>query len=258
MKENAEELHARRVLEAHAFKVDRISREPGARRADYRIRAGVEETILEVTDKKETQFILDLHAEAATNRLATADREVMYWNGIDRVIKEKTEQLRQTPGQPDAFRVLWLSALHGDGDFIMNVGTRTAYGLQDLLVQTSREMPYAKPCFYYNRNTFYAVPELDGIILVNQTGGQLCINGFSPRCNLFRGTALARVFPPNTVLDPEVWERDGRAFILDGEMDRTDPKAKWRRIFEKYGAKTTAFNMSQFVGLVSIPEDARD
>jgi hypothetical protein len=252
MRENPEELHARRTLEAHSFDVERIPEEAGVRRADYRVKSGSEETILEVTDKKETQFVLDLHAEATAKGLATADREVDYWNGIDKVIKGKADQLRQTPGPATVFRVLWLSALHEDGDFIVDVTRRTAYGLHDVLVHGDREIPYSKPCFYYNRNTFYAVPDLDGIILVNRTGGQLCLNAFSPKRQSFRASALANMFPPKTILDPELWEEQDRAFVLDGDVDRTDQKAKWRRIYEKYGAKTTAFKRSQFLGFVSI------
>ena len=100
-RENVEERRARCMLQNDGFQVERIREEPNERRADYRVTSGAEETIVEVTGKEETHFLLGLLARARVAGFAGRGREVRHWNAMDKVLKRKAAQLQQTPGSAE-------------------------------------------------------------------------------------------------------------------------------------------------------------
>ena len=183
MKENAEELNARELLESADFIVARIPESPDGRRADYRATKGKDCFLVEVTDKKETEFFFELRQKSAKEGVATASRPVKRENTIDRIVRDKAQQLAETPSDSDCLRILWISTLHGDGDFVANTIRRTLYGLQDLLIIEDGKQPESRPCFYYEHNAFIRVPELDAVVISTGEGGCLCINEFSPNAD---------------------------------------------------------------------------
>lgn len=252
MKENLEEQYARMVLEAHKFEVERIPEKPNTRRADFRVRKGDDEFLLEVTNKRQTEFHFELLSSAAQKGISTATRKIEYWNRLAAIFRDKADQLNQTPTVPTAFRVLWFSALHNDHKFVLECAKIVAYGLrQRLVVKNLNTMPYATPCFFYDRSTFYTTPCLDAIVLADAEGGRLCINPFSEKREAFRRSALAEMFPDKAKVDAEIWERQGHALILDGSFDYADDRSKWQRLYDKYGVRTSDFTEHQFVSFVS-------
>jgi hypothetical protein len=255
MKENDEEKHVRQTLEYHGFDVERVGEDVVDRRADYEFRKNGDHYILEVTAKKETQFVLDLIREAGRCGVATGDRKIDYWNRADALVKDKVRQLVSTPGRADSFRVLWLCALHHDGVSVTDLVRRTVYGIRYLGIFRQGNPLGFRDCFYYNYNSFFSVPELDGLVLENTKGYLLCINEFSPRVERFRLCALARVFRekcPESIYDPVALDKEGRALRIEGNVNRHDDKAKWKYLLDKYGLQTCPSFESEFVGFAIV------
>jgi hypothetical protein len=255
MKENDEEKYVRQTLEAHGFDVERVGEDGVERRADYEFRKSADHYILEVTAKKETQFVLDLLREAGRCGLATSDRKIDYWNRADALVKDKVRQLVSTPGRAESFRVLWLCALHHDGVSVTDLVRRTVYGLCDLIGHTRERTFISRPCFYYDFNTFFSVPDWDGLVLENPKGCLLCINEFSPRVQHFRLCELARVFReecPQSIYDPVALDKEGHALRIEGNVNRRDHHAKWKYLLDKYGLQTCPSIESEFVGFAIV------
>lgn len=257
--ENREERYAREVLEFQGFTVERVSVEPGKRRADFRARRGVEEFVVEVTDKKETEFLRSTYEKARLGGMHVDSRQISPRNTVDGIIRDKAVQLEQTPASDGAFRVLWLSALNEDDHFLIEEARMTVYGLADLYVSPPDVASSVRPCFYYHHSTFHAVPGIDGMVLVSRDGGHLCINPFSPRAELFRRSELAAVFPEASMIDPLRCEMEGSALVLDGHVNRKDVAAKQEYLQRKYGLRTSEFKWHEIVGVARIsPEDLDD
>jgi hypothetical protein len=251
MNENSEEKYARNILEAHNFKVIRLSNEP-SRCADYSVQKGLEKYLVEVTDKKETEFIQKLRCKAEAEGIASDSRVLKQWNRIDAIVRNKKDQLKATPDRGNAFLIIWLSALHHDSHFVLNSVLHNIYGLQDLFVFSSFEAITSKPCFYYHKYySFYQEEDIDAVILAGPQGGRLCVNEFSRRASLFRKSELYPMFPEKSRYDPLTMEYEQRSFRIIRDQNRRDEKTQWSYLFETYGVKTTKSTAHQFVGYVS-------
>jgi len=249
--DNQAERLAKQFFQVHGYTVHRIARDQEARRADFLAERGSEQVLLEVTEKEATGDFVELQSEARDRGLATLSRPIRPWNRIDGLLRDKAKQLEETPSNGSVLRVVWFSASHGDAEYVLDATLRTAFGLRNLFVFTASGGQYPKPCFYYEHSTFFRTRSIDGLILESCGGAILCINSYSPMAAELSRATLSGVFPPGTVIDPLALEAQGRAFVLDAPIDRSDPRAKWQAIVEKYGVKTAATIDSQFVGLVT-------
>jgi len=96
MTENQAEQYARRVFEAHEFRVDRLEPPDGRRCADFLVTKESESFLLEVTDKSESDFLSKLLLKAKDEGIASESREPSFSNRIDGILRDKEKQLLQT------------------------------------------------------------------------------------------------------------------------------------------------------------------
>ena len=89
--------------------------------------------------------------------------------------------------------------------------------------------------FFFGLNDFYRFRDvLDGAILSVETSCQLCINSLSLQAEKFRESGFVRAFA-NGLCDPTVLEKQGKAYIVDGDVDRRDKRKALGYISGKYG-----------------------
>ena len=80
----------------------------------------------------------------------------------------------------------------------------------------------------------------------------LLLNLLSPRYEQMKDSSLTKKFD-TAVIDPIKLEKEGRAFIVTGDLDRTDKK-QFLSIFEKYQSENIAeISMTYLSGTFVIP-----
>lgn len=257
MRDEFSKLHARICLSGNGFSVEDILRVPGERRADLRVRWQDEEYVIEAKGKTETVTWRTLVSEARAHGLATIGREVKQVNAVSALIRNAYKQLLATPAGDRAFRILWLVAAHPDSSFVLSSVEKRLYGLENLVaIRSSREPPETRVCYYYSHSDFLRFPRLDAAILSTREVGHICINSFSPRRDQLRLSRLYEILAQSgAVQDPEIEEKRGHAFLIDGLINRSPRGEQWNFLRKKYGYKTCVAGDSYFNGLVSIELD---
>jgi hypothetical protein len=250
-------LHAKICLAGNGFAVEDVPRFPGERRADLIVRWRDEEYVVEAKGKAETAAWRDLLSEAQAYGVATIEREVKQVNAISALIRTAYKQLLATPADNRAFRILWLVADHPDSSFVLTLVEKRLYGLEDLVaISSARRPPETRRCYYYSHSDFLRFPGLDAAILSTREAGRMCINSFSPRRDQLRMSRLYEILPQRgAVQDPEIEEKRGQAFLIDGRISQSRTGERWNFLQKKYGYKTCVVNDSYFNGLVSIDLD---
>ena len=250
-------LHAKICLAGNGFAVEDVPQVPGERRADLRVRWNNEEYVIEAKGKTETDTWRALLSEARANGVATIGREVKQVNAISALIRNAHKQLLATPADNQAFRILWLVAPHADSNFVLASVEKRLYGLENLVaVRSPRRPPETRLCYYYCHSDFLRFPGLDAAILSTQEAGHMCINSFSPLRGQLRMSRLYEILAQSgAVRDPEIEEKRGHAFLIEGWVNRSSTYEQWNFLRKKYGYKTCVMADSYFNGLVSIDLD---
>ncbi len=253
MNENHAENYARKMLEAHGFLVKRLEQPEVGRSADYLVESSGESFLIEVTDKKETDFLEKLLLEVKGKGVATGSREQALSNRIDGILRDKEDQLGKTLVYSSLPKVLWMSALNKDSRYILDLVKKTIYGIQTIAVHDSSGEFSFNECFYINYSSFYKYKGIDALVLASYEGVRLCLNEFSNKYNIIRASKLAEMFPEKDRVDPRSLEETGRAFCIRSDISRKDSKSIWKYLFKEYGVRTSKALSSNFVGYLSVP-----
>lgn len=183
-------------------------------------------------------------------------RRTAPWSAISTRIREACEQLQATPSGPSAFRILWVVALHSDDEFVIDCIEKRLFGVEDLTaVRSVQAGVRIVPCYYYSHSEFARVPILDAAILSKRRASLLCVNSFSPRRDSLRRTRLCSLAGGHrAVVDPEMLEQTGEAFLIDRPIDRANG-GQWQFLRDKYGYGTARMLEGRFEALLSVPRD---
>lgn len=252
MDQNSE--HARCCLEAAGFQAIYID-ESDEERADLLVSDDTAQYVLEVKGKEVPDEFRTMVAESDEKGIASISRRISYKNRLDGIIRKAHSQLVTTPYPTSTFRVLWISCLLGDADFIHEQFEFTLFGKEELVVlpKDFQGTPSVLTCFYYNNSSFYRYKGLDAVILSGPKGGHLCINEFSNRSSSFRLSKMYGYFPETAIIDPWRLEQAGKALAIRTTIDRSDSQAKWKYIFDTYGYMLAPTQIHSFTGLISVP-----
>lgn len=259
--------HARHFFSTNGFAVHDIptAGELGQKRADLRVTAGAEEYTVEAKEREPHRDWQVAAQKADLDGFASISRDIRPWWLLGKRIAEAREQLVATPASPDAFRVLWVVALHGDAQFVTSCYEKQLLGRRLLMAfrpeyfaDRMTDAVEAWQCLYFDDNDFERYPELDAAMLCTPAGGQLLVNHFSPNRERFRSSRLYSIVDQyGAVLDAEVLVRNRRALMID--TDFRGPRgqgAQQTYLEEKYGLLVSVAQESQFHGVaVFTPPD---
>lgn len=249
-------VHAMSFLRESGFHFAEIKVVPGEKRADLRATWSDEEYVIEAKMRHEHQSWRDLLEAAGRHGAATTSRPVDPWNAISSMIRDAHEQLLATPAGRDAFRILWITALHDDDTFVLDCVEKRLFGLELLSVVKSMSLeqrPTAKLCYFHGPSDFRRFRTLDAAVLATRTGAWLCVNTFSAKRTHLRSGQLYQQFERHqAVRDPEILERADRVFVM-GDDYCPDPTGRqgWAYIRKKYGVLTSKMFESNFRAIVS-------
>ncbi len=231
--------HIRRWFTDNGFEVADIpcSRESGKQTPDFHLAKGAEEYVVELKIKGDDEEELARDsAVLAAGQILERSVPLSPRNTLDGVIEYGHKQMLEFDPQLRCFHVLWI---HCDGRDAHRLEERfrlTLFGQQRLVSLQGTHVLHA---FYFHNSSFWRFRDaLDGAILSFSNGGnlsaKLCVNTVSTRVDAFRASALFALHRDGRC-DPEAFKRDGDAFIVDGNVDRTHEAAVLAFLRAKYG-----------------------
>ena len=238
------------------FTVSRISRSDEEPRPDFIVSKDHEVYIIEERSKEIPHLFDVAEKQAKKCGIGSASERLMPSNTLSGIVQKKKVQLAHKESA-DAFRILWFSCMHSGAEHIFELMKHTLYGLASVSAWSDTAPDLLKvsvPCYYYYRSTFFRCPWLDATVLWSGKLWAFCVNEFGEHVEALRKCGLYRLFIKTGGLqDPQVLEKEGRAFVIRGDVDRTDEHAKWDYLLKEYGFRTSVVLESAFAGMISVP-----
>jgi len=204
--------------------------------------------VIEAKGKAEQQDFLAHQARVRESGSSILTREVKPWNAVSSMIKTAAGQLGATPAPLHAVRLLWVSCLHRDWEFVLEATRRRLFGqaLLSRFAQVADDLPEMldpQECFYYSPADFVRFHVIDGAILAGPKGFSLLVNEFGQRAVRLRATRLHReMLQHGAVVDPLVLERAGQAMAIRKSIPVRDHRARWQYLLDTYGVLTSAMH----------------
>ena len=250
MKKDTEKETVIKILQEFGFDIVEIPEEPQkGRRADVRATKDKQSFLIEVKSREDhPKFMSDLK-KAKNFEIIEYNKELRRSNTFGKIIREGAEQLNETPDEIGSFKCIWFRAVESLIPDAFEFMKATLYGTKHLLVRDqSNHFSHAK-CYYFEPSEFFKLRSLEGVILDNGRGAELCLNTFSYRLDEFRRTALYCLFKrKRALIDPHKLEKQGMILIADEDVPRVDKEALIRSIQKKYGLYVRQLDMKVLGG----------
>jgi len=158
--------------------------------------------------------------------------EITHQKTIAKRIRKASKQLDATDLDVD-FRIVWLLALGEKQDTKLKQFEMTLYGSVNLF-DLSDGTNQMKSCFYFGESSFYRYRDiLDGAMVSTLDKGRFCINNHSPNYAALKNSDVIGAFGEG-ILDPVELEKEGRAYIADSEVDRSNKADVLSSVQKKY------------------------
>lgn len=219
--------------------------------ADFLISKGSEHYLLELKTKfpsldniKERENALASQGVHVIQEIATRK------NRLSGIIKKATDQLGTHEIPDDFFRMVWLIASGHLAEAQVKQFEATLYGSTTILDKTNERSGI---CFFFRNSDFYRFREiLDAAIVSTESDATLLLNPFSSHFERLKTAALVNHF--NGGIDPIELEMAGKAFIVDGDIDRNDTEAVLHFLKTKYHSQILVnVDMTYLSGTLVIP-----
>ncbi len=239
------EQRARQVLSAMGCRVEKIP-ESDEKRADLRATDNDSTYLIEVKQRLDDPQLFRGHAQRMARGEVVARRApTAHNNATSKILKHGRAQLEATPGPSDAFRLIWLHAGGIDRDLRWKQAFSTFYGRVHLLAKDPPGQNVIQ-CYYFDYSAARSMRSLDGMVLSDDRGLQLCLNEFSSRIDRFCGTALYRRFAKdNSVVDPRKLAANGDILVCRSETPRKSDEDVLKALHEQTGVLYTVIRFSQ-------------
>ncbi|MBE7366209.1 hypothetical protein [Ramlibacter pallidus] len=161
-------------------------------------------------------------------------------NRLSGIVRKAVGQLSSTSAdvQHD-LRVLWFTGTGFDGEAKHYQLMSTLYGSTRVFELNGDG--HHRTCYFFRNSDFYRFRNvLDGAYVTYLNGNtltvKLCLNPYSSKWKSLRDSPFAARLK-NGLIDPFGEEGEGAAYVIDGEVDRSNPGAVIRYLEEKYGLK---------------------
>ncbi len=212
------------ILRSEGFEVESIPEKKDKKTPDLLARSDTENFLIEIKTKGDDLGELSvIKAELEKGRKVVHSKSGGPNNTLAGILRDGTRQL-STFSNKDAFNLLWVHLEGAESLLQFDQTINTLYGITDIVSSANSQTREKRICFYFYDSTFFRFPTLDGTVVsvrrnLSSVDIQLCINTYSPNKESFRKSKLVEVFKDG-VLDPEVLESAGKAYIADCDIDR--------------------------------------
>lgn len=241
------------LLRAAGLRAAPIPRAYG-RTCDLHAEDGDQHYLVEVKSVHDDEEVsAELRHSGSYDGYRAIGRSAALFRRIERAIK----QIRDSAG--GAHDDLWLVALVAHGPLwtraIFHQIIATLYGM-GTVVDLGPPLGRARKCLYLRESAFHKHRlDLDGVVILGDSGVGFCLNDHSQRAQRVRLSRLGRFFSEHNLLhDAARLEREGRFLIVDCETDRSEEHAVLRSLGSKHGFKRpVALRSYAFLGAFSVP-----
>ena len=239
---NRSEQLVKEFLESLDLTVDALEPVRDRKTADFLATDSVDMSyLIEVESQSDDlSYWEDLEEMGQVNRTD----QVMRTNVASRVVRHATKQLRETDEPEHSFNLLAIVPATDDAGTQASEFQSTLYGIMLLVDAESGDEHQTKKCFYFDYNEFYEMKDIEGALLFDDSGCQLCINTFAEKINAFRSSALYQRFEKEGgILDPDALEASGEAYIADIDLPRSESDKLLDYVTEKYSLNSRPIPM---------------
>ena len=218
--------------------------ESDAKRADIEVNDGINQYIIEVKEKLDTGSQLTVLSGVYPN----SDRQITHEphapsNRLDGILKHGRKQLAATPAKKDALRLIFLFFTGPNADMFVRRSLYTFYGIQDVVPASGKDPGIN--CVYFHNSFSFSSPNVDGLLLREDEGLQLCLNEFSPRCGVLRQSKLAQKMG-TAVYDPVKFNDDHGKIVLRSTISRTNQSDILDELKRIFGVRYRAITLHRY------------
>jgi hypothetical protein len=164
-------------------------------------------------------------------QIHSIQESITYKNRLHGIIKKAVGQIDEHKDKIP-FRIIWLLSTDYLAEARMLQFKSTIYGLA-YVVDMSKERP--GDCYFFYNSDFYRYrSKLDSaIISTDMTNPILLLNPLSAHYENLKGTSLIKHFD-SALIDPYDFDLQGKAFLVEGDVDRSNKEAVLQYLREKY------------------------
>ena len=236
--------HAFDILTALGCEVDDIPTSSNGRRADLRATVDSASYVVEVRQKNDNFDLLAEHSDRmAAGEVVSRSESTGYNNRFAAILKDKNDQILQTPSDPNEFRIVWMYVNGIDKDLHWKRAFATFYGFVQLIALDPPN-DSVTDCFYFDFSAARSLPTIDAMILTDGDDLQLCLNEYSHHLLEFVKSPLPKHFA-NGIVDPIALAKSDSIIALRSDISRKNEDAVLNALFEQTGTRYTTLRPEQ-------------
>ena len=179
---------------------------------------------------------------------------VIFRNRLDGIVRSGAKQIdSEITENCDAFKVIWVVAVGRNTQAQIDQFRATLYGSTRIWSLNSNEGH--RQCFYFRNSTFFAQRNtLDAVVVGGLKNASLYLNTLSTQYSSVKNSQFTAMFM-NAVIDPIELEDSNCAYIVDGDVDRSDKNTILKFLENKYNAsKLQNIDLSHMSGTILVNE----
>ena len=214
--EYAKELATRFFENELEFSVKDIP-ETDAKRADLDVNDGDQQYLVEVKEKLDTGSqltTLNLSHEGHDRKITREPHAPS--NRLSGIMRSGRKQLESTPAANDTIRLILLYFTGPNADMLARRTLYTFYGVQDVIPDDGGG---GLNCVYFHNSFGFSSPTVDGIIIIENDGLNLCLNEFGHNYGRLQNSQMAEKLKLG-IYDPANFESDGGKLVLRSTVNR--------------------------------------
>ncbi len=206
------------------------------KRADVLANDGDHEYITEVKERLDDPETIasqltsvSVGEEQVSFRVSPLDRS----NRLDGIFKASGKQLKETPSSMTAYRLIWLHCDGLDAELQEIRARNTFYGIVPVIPQGCKT---GSMCFYFDFNTAFMMPQVNGVLIAAKGGLRLYINEFALAVDRFRCSKLVRAVG-DAVFDPTKIVANEEHIAFRGNVSRKDESVVLHELEKQTGIR---------------------
>ncbi len=231
---DTETLVKRTLEENYNLQVEKIP-ESDKRTPDFLVRDGINEYLVEVKEKEANPALAEEREEAfSKGEIFEVSESLSTKSVLQNVVRDGRRQIKAHVTDESTLRIVWVHCTGLAYDATLEQIIAGLYG-SETVVDFSSDEAFAGTCYYFGFSQFFKYRDsIDAVMVTGRKGeATLCINNHSPRYDQLKESVLVQSMPVG-VRDPIHEEKEGCAFLVDGEVDRSKPNEVLSYLQKKY------------------------
>ena len=178
-------------------------------------------------------------------------------NVIAGLVADAADQLRAFSSEPVDYRLVWLLGWGRLRKVYFEQFESALYGATTIVDFGPGGDQSARDAYYFGLSDFFRFRDvIDGAITWCDNDGKFLVNDLSPLYPQIRSSPLAEAMAKGRI-DPREREKQGKAYYVDGDVDRRNEGAVLQYLQKKYGRERLLnIQMGYHAAAMAVPRDA--